>query len=491
MKLKTLALTVILLAALSGGLWWKSRPPAPVAPPPASPVGKPLLEQAAAEKAAELEISEENGANTVIVRKETSGWRVPSFHQLPADFEKLSRLITSLNEAKVEREVSKEKGTLARLELGKNKLHLKDTAGGTILGLETGKTSQNGGVFVKLDKQEAAFLVNQSLWLDARPDNWAQKNPLTIKADNVVELTIPCTAADEAPLMLKKEKDQKEFKMDGLSENQSVKQTEVTRILNNLLNARFQEVKTETAAPDVVAARTNAYTAKIKTDAGLEVTMLIGRQPAQPLPPTPPPAPAAPVESEAPGVELLNPPEESATGETADTPADQPATPEPPKMSNPGPVYIAYSFSDSAHPFAGVSDRLALKFADYIYTSLPANRAALIEIKATPPAPPPTAAASSEAISIPPTTPAPQDSSAMTPTSSDSGSAAPASPTVTSISLPMQTHTSSTGKIEAVTPPIKVTADGKVEILTEPYHLEPTATPSQDASQDTPAPTKP
>ena len=83
MKLKTLLVSVLVLAALSVAAYIARRP----APPPSADarINQPLVERAAIEKAAKLKLSDA-GKSVELVRQTDGTWRVASYFDLPADF---------------------------------------------------------------------------------------------------------------------------------------------------------------------------------------------------------------------------------------------------------------------------------------------------------------------------------------------------------------------------------------------------------------------
>src|ERR1700722_20539450 len=93
MKLKTLVITVALLAALSLVAYFRNRP---VSQAPADPRGgKPVLDAETASRAAGLAISDQ-GKKVELARGADGTWRVTSYFGLPASFDKIARLIHDL-----------------------------------------------------------------------------------------------------------------------------------------------------------------------------------------------------------------------------------------------------------------------------------------------------------------------------------------------------------------------------------------------------------
>ena len=100
MKIKTIIVSVLVLAALSVVAFLARRP----APPPSSDarIDQSLVDRAAVEKTVKLRFSDA-GKKIELVRQSDGTWRVPSYYDLPADFGKLSGFIGTLTDAKLQR----------------------------------------------------------------------------------------------------------------------------------------------------------------------------------------------------------------------------------------------------------------------------------------------------------------------------------------------------------------------------------------------------
>src|SRR5580704_16414209 len=171
MKLRTLIITVAVLAILSVAAYLLNRPePAPVAD---IRVGKSVLDSDTASKAAALSISDQ-GKKVELARNPDGTWQVTSYFGLPADFEKISRLVQDLNEAKVDRFVTSNPDRLSRLEFKDSKVVLGDGAGKEVWSLTLGKTAESGnGRFIRFDDEPKAFFSGLHVWLDTDAKGWA------------------------------------------------------------------------------------------------------------------------------------------------------------------------------------------------------------------------------------------------------------------------------------------------------------------------------
>ncbi|MEO5958572.1 MAG: DUF4340 domain-containing protein, partial [Opitutaceae bacterium] len=146
MKLRTLLIVVATLAALSIAVFFVSRPAPP--PSPDSRIGQALVTQAAIEKAAKLRLSDQ-GKTVTLTRGSDGTWRVATYFDLPADFNKLSTFIGSLTEAKLERLVTSSADRIGRLEFKDTKIELLDASDKELWSITLGKTNETGGRFVR------------------------------------------------------------------------------------------------------------------------------------------------------------------------------------------------------------------------------------------------------------------------------------------------------------------------------------------------------
>src|SRR4051812_18304429 len=120
MKLKTLIVSIVVLAALAVVVYIARRPAPPTTTDPR--INQPLVDRATVEKAAKLRISD--AGKTVEITQANGAWRVPSYYDMPADFSKLSAFIGNLTDAKLQRLVTERPDRIARLEFKDTKIEL-------------------------------------------------------------------------------------------------------------------------------------------------------------------------------------------------------------------------------------------------------------------------------------------------------------------------------------------------------------------------------
>jgi hypothetical protein len=188
MKLKTLIVSVVILALLSGIAYWANRPETSVESD--ARVSKTLVEASAVDKAAKIRISDQG--KTVVLERQTDGsWHDASYYDMPADFSKLSSLVGDLTSAKIQRLVTTNPARLSRLEFKDTKVDLLDASDRTILSLVLGKNADSGGRFLRFGDESKAYLAILTAYIDADPKNWADAQLLSVKPDDVASEPSP------------------------------------------------------------------------------------------------------------------------------------------------------------------------------------------------------------------------------------------------------------------------------------------------------------
>jgi len=375
MKLRRLAIAIAVLAALSIAAYLKDRPqPAPSEDPR---VGKALLDPDTVSRAVGLVVADQ-GKKVELARNSDNSWRVTSYFDMPADLEKISRLVQDLNEAKVDRFVTANPGRLARLEFKDSSIALKDQAGKEIWSLTLGKTSETGnGRFIRFGNESRAFFSGLHVWLDTDAKGWANAQLVAVKPEEVAGVEIPFDGG--TAVAATRAKKEAPWTAPGAPAGQKLIADQVSSLLTTLTSLRFTDtVDTKDAA--VAEAAAHMRTFKLTTFDGKTLTVALGRKPEEkkPKPPAPPakepPAPPA-KEATAPAAkEAPAPP-----AKEADAKAEaKPVAPEFETIPA-GPVFAFVSSSD---PHAAVNDlmkRRAFQVDDYTFTRLPQKPEELFE----------------------------------------------------------------------------------------------------------------
>jgi hypothetical protein len=372
MKLKTLIVSVVVLAVLSGVVYFLQRPSAPLSTD--SRIGQALVDPATLERAAKFRITDQG--KTVVVAKQADGsWRVPSYHDLPADFQKLSSLVGSLSDAKLQRLVATKPDRLARLEFKDTKIELLDSADKVLLAVTLGKNAETGGGrYVRFGDEQKGYLANLNAWLDVEAKNWANTELLALKADDIAKIEVPF--AEGGPVTFSRAKKEDPWTSDKTPAGQRVKGDKVSQLLSSLGTIRFTET-TPADDPGVAVAKANQRAIKLTTFDNKTVTVALGRKPEEKKlkPPTAAPLPSV--------TELTKKDDAAKAGEA------KPLAPEYETIPA-GPVFASISHSDASAPVNALMQKRAFQIQDYAFTSLPQKAEELFEpAPAAAPAPAP------------------------------------------------------------------------------------------------------
>ena len=384
MKIKTLVVTVLVLAALALGVYIARRPEAPKSAD--ARLGQPLVDAATIEKAQKLRISD--AGKTVELVKSDGTWRVTSYHNLPADFSKLSGLVGNLTDAKLQRLVTTSPDRIARLEFKDTKIELFDASDKPLVSLVLGKNAEvGGGRYVRFGDEPKAYLTNLSAWLDTEAKNWANAELINVKPEDIAKVEIPF--AEGGPITISRAKKEDPWTSDKTPAGQRVKSDKVASVLSSVGNVRFSDT-TAPDDPNVAPAKENLRTFKLTTFDNKNITVAMGRKPEEKkLKP-----PAATTDGKSGPAALgsvadLAKKSETKEGEPAageEKKDDKPLAPEYETIPA-GPVYVFISHSDASAPVNAAMQKRAYQISDYTFTGLPQKPEELFE-PAPAPAPP-------------------------------------------------------------------------------------------------------
>jgi hypothetical protein len=359
MRLKTLILSVLVLAALAAAVYFLRRPDA--APAADARLGQPLLDRAIAEKATRLSLSD--GGKTVLATRQADGtWTVPSYFDLPAEFSKLTSFVGTLTDAKIQRLVTTNPARIARLGFKDTTVALQDSAGHELWSIMLGKTpEEGGGRFVQFGHEPKAYLTDFSGWLDADSKNWADPALLSLKPETIAQVEI--LSADGGDLVFSRAKKDAPWTADKTPAGQRVKADRIASLLGSIGTLRFSETSDPTDA-NVVAARANLRTYKLTTFDHKTITVALGRKPE--VKKLKAPAPAT---------------EPAKNAEAAKEPGSKPAElPKPADAKPPapeyditpaGPVYVFINESGASSPINAAMAKRAFEIPEFTFTGLP------------------------------------------------------------------------------------------------------------------------
>jgi hypothetical protein len=368
MKPRTLFIAVAVLAVLSLVAFLAKRPAA--APSTDTRIGQPLVERSVVEKAAKIHLTDQ-GKNVTLARQADGAWLVSDFHDLPADFQKLSGLVESLTVAKLQRLVTSSPERIARLEFKDTKIELLDAADKVVWTVTLGKNADSGGRYVRFGDEPKAFLADLNAFLDAEPKNWANAELLNLKPEEIAKIEVPF--ADGGAVTLSRAKKDDPWTADKTPAGQQVNAGKVSSLLSSIGNVRF----TETADPNdanAIAAKANARAFRLTKFDGKAITVSLGRKPEEKK--IKPPAADASGKS---GPAALGPMTDLLKDEKK-SPADAAKSLAPEFETIPaGPVFAFVSSTDPAAPVNAWMQKRAFQISDFTFTSLPQKPEDLFE----------------------------------------------------------------------------------------------------------------
>ncbi len=358
MKLKTLILSVAVLAALSVAAYLGNRPEP--APPADARVGKALLDADTAQKAAGLVVSDQ-GKKVELAKGADGTWRVKSYFDLPADFEKIARLVQDLNESKVERFVTANPDRLAHLDFKDSSIVLTDSSGKEIWNVTLGKAPDSGnGKFIRFAGESKAYFSGMHVWLDTDAKGWANSSLLTVKPEEIAKVEIPF---DSGPaIALSRLKKDAPWVAEGARAGQKLLPEKVSSLVSSLTALKFTDT-TDPKDPAAAEAGAHMRVFKLTTFGGQTLSISLGRKPEE---------------------KKLKPPVAdkdalAALTKPADTKAEaKPIAPEYDTIPA-GPVFVVASSSDAKAPVNDLMRRRAFQVDEYTFTGLPQKPDDLLE----------------------------------------------------------------------------------------------------------------
>ena len=385
MKLKSLVVAVVVLAALSGGAYLLNRP----APPPTADarLQQPLVAANLIEQATRVRLTDA-GKTVELARQPDGTWKVPTYHDMAADFSKLSGFVGNLTDAKLQRLVTSNPERIARLEFKDTKIELLGADGKVTFSVILGKNPETGGGrFVRFGEENKAYLASLNAWIDGESRNWANPELISLKLDDLARVEIPFT--EGGPLVVSRARKEDAWTADRTPEGQRVKADKIGSLLSTLATVRFTE-STATDDANATAAKANLRPFKVTTFDNKTVTVALGRKPEEKKLKAPTPGADGKSGPAALGsVADLAKKEEAKPGEAKKD--DKPLAPEFETIPA-GPVFAYITHSEGGQPINALMQKRAFQIAEYSFTSLPQKAEEMFEPVPPAPAPPPPAA---------------------------------------------------------------------------------------------------
>ena len=380
MKLRTLLIVVAILAALSAAVFVAQRPPSSLAA--GARLGEPLVDTALIEKADRLRVTDK-GKTVSLARQPDGTWRVSSFFDLPADFSKITGLVGSMTEAKIQRLVTTKAERIDRLGLRDTQVVLLDAAGKEIWSIMLGKNADGGGRFVRYGAEQKAYLASFNGGLDAESKNWANPELLSLKVEDIAQAEI-ATGEGES-ILISRAKNDAAWISAQTPAGKKINANKISALLASVGNLRFTETS-DLNDPGFTAANTNQRVCKLTTFDGKTVTVSFSHKPEEKAPP--PPA----IADTKTGLAGPGPVADPIRQGILPTPGGGPVS-GPAKGLMPGfasvpanPVFVVIAHSDASAPVNAIMQKRAFQVASYTFAGLPQKADELFEF-VQPPAP--------------------------------------------------------------------------------------------------------
>ncbi|GAB5558537.1 MAG: hypothetical protein SynsKO_01840 [Synoicihabitans sp.] len=359
MNLKILSISVLVLAVLSGIVAWINRPAAPANADPR--VGTSLLENIDVNAATAFTVAN-NDDSVALARDESGAWSVESYHGLPADEDKLRRLMQDLNEANLARVVTRNPERAARLNLGEASVAV--TAGDTHR-IVFGQSASRGGRYVKLAEADDApvYLTPATTFIDALPKNWAKSDLTSFDPADIQAVTL--TLEDGSTVDVHRETVEATWTAKNTPEGKQLRLQPITSLLTSFNSLRFTNTA-EPSATDVVDAAAAARAFTLTTFDGETLHLKLGRRPEETVVKSEPENPVDAIADLTSGADSAPETAEEALEDLTETiPA--------------GPVFAFIEGPAQLAPLAKFTRTLAFEVSSYSFTSLPTDADAIWE----------------------------------------------------------------------------------------------------------------
>ena len=374
MKLRTLLFVVAILAALSVAVFVAQRPPLSLAA--GTRLGEPLVDTALIEKAARLRVTDQ-GKTVSLARQPDGTWRVTSFFDLPADFSKITGLVVSLTDAKIQRLVTTKAERIDRLGLKDTQVVLLDAADKELWSVMLGKNADGGGRFVRYGAEQKAYLASFNGSLDAESKNWVNPELLGLKAEDIAQAEI-ATGEGESILISRANKDAAWISAQTPA-GRKINANKVFALLASVGNLRFTETS-DLNDPGFAAAKANARVCKLTTFDGKTVTVTFSHKPEEKAPQ--PPAITDAKTGSAGSGPVADPTKQGILPTPNGGPIPGPAKGLVPGFASvpANPVFVVIAHSDVSASVNTIMQKCAFQIAAYTFASLPQKADELFEL---------------------------------------------------------------------------------------------------------------
>jgi len=277
MKLRTILLTVLLLAVMAGAAYYLNRP-APSAPvPEADTTRRTVLDPSVAGQAEKIIVTTDDGKSLTLLRAVDGTWKVPAYFDFPADFSKISSFIDRLSQAHIDRFITRDPARIAHLDFTGAKVQLLGAHDQPLWSMDLGKNNDTGtGRYVRFGGAPDAYLTDLHLWLDAGAQGWAVSKLTDLPANTVTKLSLPFS--DGSVLTVVRATPTDPWRRADPADHRPLDGSGIDSIVSVLSSLGFS-ASTALDDPGYRAARSQFKTYALTTFAGATVSIALGGPP--------------------------------------------------------------------------------------------------------------------------------------------------------------------------------------------------------------------
>lgn len=259
MKVKTLAILLVVLAVLTGLVFvvFMQRSPRQVK----RELGAPLVKNLPANDIASVTILDAGDEGVQLARIENR-WVVENRFGYPADFQKITKFVRKLRDAKIGRSFEATKEVLEHLHLkdpaDKNTpeeekgtvVMLADAKGNPLVRMLMGEPMKGGqggmfpeGQYILLGNRKTVYLVNKEFeGLGKSPSDWLEKDLIDVKAEDVREVVCLDPDGKTIRFAFRRPAKGKDLEQVHPAAGKEIKQTSLNRLAGALSALRLEDV---------------------------------------------------------------------------------------------------------------------------------------------------------------------------------------------------------------------------------------------------------
>lgn len=268
MKMKTLAVLLVILALLAGAGVLVVR--LKTSKPTEGGLGSPLFKELPVNEILAIDIKGHDKSVSLI--KNAQRWVVKNRFDYPADFSKITDLVRKLKEAKIGRKFESSEETTKRLSLKDpenpdgaenekgTRLNFTGENEASIASILLGKTRMSGGErnfpdgqYLRLGKETQVYLIDKHFSnLKNEPSEWLEKSLLQVKGEEIQKIRSLETVGEKLRYLLERPEKGKELELKDLPSDAKVQKSSLGRLERALSSLRMEDIVDPSASPDSI-----------------------------------------------------------------------------------------------------------------------------------------------------------------------------------------------------------------------------------------------